>query len=134
MSVTSCCCLLQLEKVVWTVESETVRGQDDTGARITVTQGTMRAPLVTTVTLVSLVTAQTIPQQMTIAAVFDEGGDRKHELAFRHAVRSINRNKYDNISCYSFDPVMPTDTIVYCEYSWPTLASDSWTPVRTGDN
>ena len=85
------------------------------------TQGTMRAPLVTTVTLVSLVTAQTIPQQMTIAAVFDEGGDRKHELAFRHAVRSINRNKYDNISCYSFDPVMPTDIIVYCEYSWPTL-------------
>ena len=57
---------------------------------------TMRPPLVTTVTLVSsllsLVTTQTIPQQMTIAAVFDEGGDRKHELAFRHAVRSINRN------------------------------------------
>ena len=59
---------------------------------------TMRAPLVASVSSVTIVlgmvTAQTIPQQMTIAAVFDEGGDRKHELAFRHAVRSINRNKY----------------------------------------
>merc|ERR1712128_302144 len=30
---------------------------------------------------------------MTIAAIFDEGGDRKHELAFRHAVQAVNRNR-----------------------------------------
>ena len=36
---------------------------------------------------------QAIPRQMTIAAVFDEGGDPKHELAFHHAVQSINRNR-----------------------------------------
>ena len=40
-----------------------------------------------------VVSGQTIPRQMTIAAVFDEGGDPKHELAFQHAVRSINRNR-----------------------------------------
>ena len=42
---------------------------------------------------VLLARAQTIPRQMTIAAVFDEGGDPKHELAFHHAVQSINRNR-----------------------------------------
>ena len=36
---------------------------------------------------------QTMPRHMTIAAIFDEGGDPKHELAFRHAVQSINRNR-----------------------------------------
>ena len=36
---------------------------------------------------------QAIPRQMTIAAVFDEGGDPKYELAFKHAVKSINRNR-----------------------------------------
>lgn len=32
-------------------------------------------------------------KHVTIAAVFDHGGDRKHELAFRHAVRGINSNR-----------------------------------------
>jgi len=36
---------------------------------------------------------QAVPRQMTIAAIFDQGGDRTHELAFRHAVRGINRNR-----------------------------------------
>ena len=108
---------------MWTVESETVTQDDITElsgeCRDRVIETTMLAPLlVTTVvtsTLLGLVTAQTIPQQMTIAAVFDEGGDRKHELAFRHAVRSINRNKYvisvilpDSISS-SFDHCMVTN-------------------------
>jgi len=43
--------------------------------------------------MASLVTGQAMPRQMTIAAVFDQGGDQKHELAFRHAVQSINRNR-----------------------------------------
>ena len=33
------------------------------------------------------------PRQVTIAAIFDQGGDRTHELAFRHAVRGINKNR-----------------------------------------
>ena len=89
----------------------------------------MRPPLVTTVTLVSslvsLVAAQTIPQQMTIAAVFDEGGDRKHELAFRHAVRSINRNKYDNVSRSPLIIAWSTERVsgatVYSEYEVASL-------------
>ena len=43
--------------------------------------------------LVRLSQPQTMPRQMTIAAIFDQGGDPKHELAFRHAVQSINRNR-----------------------------------------
>ena len=43
--------------------------------------------------LVVVTASQAIPRQMTIAAVFDEGGDPKHELAFHHAVQSINRNR-----------------------------------------
>ena len=46
------------------------------------------------VTSLSLAKAQVAARKMTIAAVFDEGGDRKHELAFRHAVRAINRNRW----------------------------------------
>ena len=54
---------------------------------ITVTRAVLAA-------LMLVVTAsQAIPRQMTIAAVFDEGGDPKHELAFHHAVQSINRNR-----------------------------------------
>ena len=49
--------------------------------------------LVMVVTSLSLAKAQVAARKMTIAAVFDEGGDRKHELAFRHAVRAINRNR-----------------------------------------
>jgi len=45
------------------------------------------------VVILSVVTVQAKVREMTIAAVFDEGGDRKHELAFRHAVQSINRNR-----------------------------------------
>ena len=45
------------------------------------------------VVLASLVPARAMVRQMTIAAIFDQGGDRKHELAFMHAVQSINRNR-----------------------------------------
>jgi len=43
--------------------------------------------------LITTVSSQIRPKQMTIAAIFDEGGDPKHELAFNHAVQSINRNR-----------------------------------------
>ena len=49
--------------------------------------------LVMVVTSLSLAQSQVDVRKMTIAAVFDEGGDRKHELAFSHAVRAINRNR-----------------------------------------
>jgi len=40
-----------------------------------------------------MVSAQAAVRKMTIAAIFDEGGERAHELAFRHAVQGINRNR-----------------------------------------
>ena len=43
--------------------------------------------------LTSMWSARAMVRQMTIAAIFDQGGDRKHELAFSHAVHSINRNR-----------------------------------------
>ncbi len=39
------------------------------------------------------VTGQTGPRTMTISAIFDQGGDPKHELAFKHAVQVVNRNR-----------------------------------------
>ena len=33
-----------------------------------------------------------LPNQIRIAAVFDQGGDRKHELAFRYGVQRVNRD------------------------------------------
>ena len=37
--------------------------------------------------------ARALVRQMTIAAIFDQGSDRKYELAFTDAVQSINRNR-----------------------------------------
>ena len=37
--------------------------------------------------------AQNMPRQMTVAAIFDQGGDMKYELAFKHAVQMINQNR-----------------------------------------
>ena len=34
-------------------------------------------------------------RQMTIAAIFDEGGNSQHEIAFNHAVQGVNRNRCD---------------------------------------
>ena len=33
------------------------------------------------------------PRTMTISAIFDEGGEVIHELAFQHAVQVVNRNR-----------------------------------------
>ena len=38
-----------------------------------------------------------MPKQMTIAAIFDHGGDPKHELAFKHAVTGIDRNRWGHL-------------------------------------
>jgi hypothetical protein len=43
--------------------------------------------------LVVAVAGQTGPRTMTISAIFDQGGDPKHELAFKHAVQVVNRNR-----------------------------------------
>jgi hypothetical protein len=43
--------------------------------------------------VVTAVTGQTGPRTMTISAIFDQGGDPKHELAFKHAVQVVNRNR-----------------------------------------
>ena len=32
-----------------------------------------------------------LPNQIRIAAVFDQDGDRKHELAFKYGVERVNR-------------------------------------------
>ena len=48
--------------------------------------------LVTGVMMVSLVT-RADTRIMTVAAIFDEGGASQHELAFKHAVEAVNRNR-----------------------------------------
>ena len=45
------------------------------------------------VVLTMMVPVRAMVRQMTIAAIFDQGGDRKHDLAFTHAVQSINMNR-----------------------------------------
>ena len=40
-----------------------------------------------------VVNGQNMPRQMTVAAIFDQGGDMKYELAFKHAVQMINQNR-----------------------------------------
>ena len=32
-----------------------------------------------------------LPQQIRVAAIFDQDGDRKHELAFKYGVERVNR-------------------------------------------
>ena len=32
-------------------------------------------------------------RMMTVAAIFDEGGETQHEIAFKHAVEAVNRNR-----------------------------------------
>ena len=43
--------------------------------------------------LALVVGGQSMPRQMTVAAIFDQGGDMKYELAFKHAVQMINQNR-----------------------------------------
>ena len=59
------------------------------------TDAARKGVVVMVMILLEMSHAQTMPRQMTIAAIFDQGGDPKHELAFRHAVQSINRNRLD---------------------------------------
>ena len=33
-----------------------------------------------------------LPNQIKIAAIFDQDGDRKHELAFKYGVERVNRD------------------------------------------
>ena len=52
--------------------------------------------LITGLMLVMMVTrAQT--RMMTVAAIFDEGGESQHEIAFKHAVEAVNRNRCEYI-------------------------------------
>ena len=43
--------------------------------------------------LIMMRLARVMVKQMTVAAIFDQGSDRKYELAFLDAVESINRNR-----------------------------------------
>jgi len=49
--------------------------------------------LVMVLTSLAMVQAKEAARKMTVAAIFDEGEDRRHELAFRHAVQAVNRNR-----------------------------------------
>ncbi len=39
----------------------------------------------------SLIAEAVLPNQIRIAAIFDQDGDRKHELAFKYGVERVNR-------------------------------------------
>ena len=49
--------------------------------------------IVLALAMAGMVRGQNMPRQMTVAAVFDQGGDMKYELAFKHAVQMINQNR-----------------------------------------
>ena len=49
--------------------------------------------IVLALAMVVMVRGQNMPRQMTVAAIFDQGGDMKYELAFKHAVQMINQNR-----------------------------------------
>ena len=53
----------------------------------------MRALAVMATLAIAAVGGQNMPRQMTVAAIFDQGGDMKYELAFKHAVQMINQNR-----------------------------------------
>ena len=53
----------------------------------------MISMLVMVLTSLAMVQGQGAARKMTVAAIFDEGEDRRHELAFRHAVQAVNRNR-----------------------------------------
>ena len=55
------------------------------------TDAARKGVMVMVMILLEMSHAQTMPRQMTIAAIFDQGGDPKHELAFRHAVQDYNK-------------------------------------------
>ena len=43
--------------------------------------------------LVATAAGQGPARSMTISAIFDEGGEEIHELAFKHAVQVVNKNR-----------------------------------------
>ena len=43
--------------------------------------------------LVARAAGQGPARSMTISAIFDEGGEEIHELAFKHAVQVVNKNR-----------------------------------------
>ena len=53
----------------------------------------MRVVVVMAALALVVVNGQNMPRQMTVAAIFDQGGDMKYELAFKHAVQMINQNR-----------------------------------------
>ena len=53
----------------------------------------MRVVVVMAALALVMVRGQNMPRQMTVAAIFDQGGDMKYELAFKHAVQMINQNR-----------------------------------------
>ena len=53
----------------------------------------MRVLAVMATLAIAAVGGQNMPRQMTVAAIFDQGGDMKYELAFKHAVQMINQNR-----------------------------------------
>ena len=48
--------------------------------------------LVVAVVVVLVAGAQA--RRMTVAAIFDEGGEGQLEIAFKHAVEAVNRNRW----------------------------------------
>ena len=58
---------------------------------------TIPGALITGLMVVTLV-AGADARIMTVAAIFDEGGESQHEIAFKHAVEAVNRNRCPSMS------------------------------------
>ena len=59
--------------------------------------------------LVSGASGQAVTRSMTISAIFDEGGDEMYELAFKHAVQVVNRNRF--VQLFRFIKIENLNTI-----------------------
>ena len=58
--------------------------------------------MITILVMIMMMERTEANRMMTIAAIFDEGGNKQHEIAFTHAVEMINKNRWislPRISC-----------------------------------
>ena len=63
----------------------------DHGTHLTCSVMRMMSYMAVVLTIMTMAQTQNTIRKMTIAAIFDEGGDRKHELVFRQV---ISRMRY----------------------------------------
>ena len=70
------------------------------------------SPVMLGLVLVTIV-SRADTRRMTVAAIFDEGGESQHEIAFKHAVEAVNRNRSVSeclLICYKYNLLSVRDS------------------------